>query len=144
MSQLILTKSISIRAPKKKVWEALTEPELIKKYFFDTQTETDWKVGSPIYYRGVWEGKMYEDKGTVLTNEFLKRIRYNYWSSFSGKPDVPENYAIITYELEEKKGVTRVTVTQDNIESEEAKKHSESNWGLVMDGMKKMVELEME
>ncbi|MCI0750986.1 MAG: SRPBCC domain-containing protein [Flammeovirgaceae bacterium] len=143
MSQLILTKSISINASKAKVWEALTNPELIKKYFFDTQTETDWKVGSPIFYRGVWEGKVYEDKGTVLTNEFLKRIRYNYWSSFSGRPDVPENYAIISYELEERKGVTRLTVTQDNIENEELRKHSESNWGLVMDGMKKLVEHEM-
>jgi uncharacterized protein YndB with AHSA1/START domain len=33
--------SITIQAPMAKVWEHLTRPELIKKYFFGTQVETD-------------------------------------------------------------------------------------------------------
>jgi uncharacterized protein YndB with AHSA1/START domain len=139
-NSLTLTKSFTINAPKSKVWEALTNPEIIKQYFFGTNTVTDWKVGSPIYFRGEWDGKAYEDKGTVLANEFQKLIKYNYWSSFSTKPDAPENYANITYLLEEKSGVTTFMIKQDNIENEEALKHSESNWAMVMDGMKKLVE----
>ncbi len=37
----------TIKAPSSKVWEALTKPEIIKQYFFGTNTETDWKPGSP-------------------------------------------------------------------------------------------------
>lgn len=138
--KLALTTSISINSSKANVWKALTDPALIKKYFFGTETDTTWKVGSPIFFRGVWEGKPYEDKGTVLANELQKRIQYSYWSSFSGKPDVPENYATVTYLLEESNGITTCTVKQDGIENEESLQHSESNWQMILEGMKKMIE----
>jgi uncharacterized protein YndB with AHSA1/START domain len=140
---LTLTATISIRASKAMVWEALTNPVLIKKYFFGTDTDTDWKVGSPVFYRGVWEGKPYEDKGTILANEFQRKIQFNYWSSFSGKPDALEHYATITYLLEGDNGETKYTVVQDNIENEELLAHSEANWKMVMEGMKKMIEEEL-
>ena len=58
--------SIIINASPEKIWEALTVPEKVKEYFFGTNLVTDWKVGSPILFRGEWEGKAYEDKSTVL------------------------------------------------------------------------------
>jgi uncharacterized protein YndB with AHSA1/START domain len=140
---LVLTTSISIHGSTTSVWRALTDPALIKRYFFGTETVTTWKVGSPIFFRGVWEGKPYEDKGTVLANDLHKRIQYSYWSSFSGKPDVPENYATVTYLLEKSNGITTCTVMQDSIENEESLKHSESNWKMILEGMKKMIEEEM-
>lgn len=82
--ELTLKKSININSSITKVWEALTNPELIKKYFFGTECVTDWKKGSPILYKGVWEGKPYEDKGNILDIEKEKFILYNYWSSFFG------------------------------------------------------------
>jgi uncharacterized protein YndB with AHSA1/START domain len=53
--------TITLKAPAGKVWEALTKPELIQQYLFGTQVSTDWQVGSPVTYRGVWQGKPYED-----------------------------------------------------------------------------------
>lgn len=132
--------STTINAPASKVWEALTKPELVKQYFFGTNLKTDWVVGSPITYTGEWEGKTYEDKGTVL--EFIpeKKMVSTYWSSMGGLPDVPENYKKVATELSEENGVTTVTITQDNNETEEKAKHSEGNWGMVLDGLKKLVE----
>ena len=46
-----------IHAPISKVWQALVNPEIIKQYLFNTDVISDWKVGSPITYRGEWEGK---------------------------------------------------------------------------------------
>ena len=63
MGNLSLTTSIDVNAPAAKVWEALTNPEIVKKYFFGTNVKTDWKVGSPIIWEGEWEGKSYRDKG---------------------------------------------------------------------------------
>jgi uncharacterized protein YndB with AHSA1/START domain len=140
MKHLTLEVQFQIHAPVETVWKALTDPDLIRQYFFGTQTDTSWKVGTPIYFRGEWEGTPYEDKGTILANEHLKRIRYNYWSSFSQKPDEPENYANIEYLLEAKAGVTQLTVTQDGLDSEERLRHSRDNWVMVMEGMKKLVE----
>jgi uncharacterized protein YndB with AHSA1/START domain len=139
-NNLIAKISIEINADNITVWKWLTTPELIKQYFFGTETETDWKKGSPIYFRGVWEGKKYEDKGTILDIHPGKFVKYNYWSSMSGKPDIPENYATITYEVTPKGNATVLTIIQDGIKTEESKAHSEQNWIAVMDGMKKMVE----
>jgi uncharacterized protein YndB with AHSA1/START domain len=133
---------VTIHAPAKKVWDALTKPELIKKYFFGTDTHTDWKPGSPIRFTGEWQGKKYEDKGTVLNFEPKQIIRYTYWSSMSGIEDKQENYVTITYQLREKNGNTELEITQENIPDEKTKTHSEENWNKVLDGLKKMVEKE--
>jgi uncharacterized protein YndB with AHSA1/START domain len=132
--------TISINAPIEKVWEALTKPELIKQYLFGTEVTTDWQVGSPITYKGVWEGKAYEDKGKVLQNEPGKLLVSTFWSSLSGVPDIPENYQTVCYELSSENGGTRLTLTQDNNDSEEGAKHSEQNWNMVLEGLKKLVE----
>ncbi len=132
--------SIEINANTATVWKWLTTPDLIKQYFFGTETETDWKKGSPIFFRGEWEGKKYEDKGMILDSEQGKFVKYNYWSSMSGMPDIPENYATITYELAAKGNATILSIIQDGIDTEERKTHSEQNWLAIMGGMKKMVE----
>lgn len=141
MNKTYLAKvSISIDAPREKVWEALTKPELIKQYLFGTEVTTDWQVGSPITYKGIWEGKVYEDKGVVLENEPGKRLVSTFWSSLSGVPDLPENYQTVRYELASENGGTRLNLTQDNNDSEESAKHSEQNWKMVLEGLKKLLE----
>jgi uncharacterized protein YndB with AHSA1/START domain len=135
-----LTVSVSINASKSKVWSALTDPEQIKKYLFGTETTSDWKAGSPITFSGVWEGKAYVDKGTILQIEKEKLLKYNYWSSFSGTEDKPENYANITYSLEEQRGQTIFNITQDGIKTSEAREHSEQNWRMVMNSLKELLE----
>lgn len=130
--------SITIAASVDKVWEALTRPELIKKYLFGTETVTDWIPGKPIYFRGVWEGKHYEDKGKVLEFQKPHRISYTHWSNFSGKPDLPENYVTVTYELRALSGSTVLTVSQNCLEHEQER--CETNWKVVLDGLKKLFE----
>jgi len=136
----IATASTIINAPASKVWDAITRPELIKKYLFDTDVISDWKVGSPILYRGEWQGKAFEDKGEILEIEPKKRLVSTHWSPLSGVPDLPENYHKVTYELSENDGATEVTILQDHNASEEEKTHSEANWKAVLDGMKKLLE----
>src|SRR6201995_5046375 len=135
-----LSTSMDINAPAAKVWEALTNPEIVKKYFFGTNVKTDWKKGSPIFWEGEWDGKTYQDKGVILDIDPGKSVKYNYWSSMSGTEDKPENYQDITYKLNEHGGKTTLKIIQDNIKNEDAKKHSEENWQGVFGKMKEMVE----
>ena len=136
----IAKSSVTISAPRARVWEALTRPDMIKQYLFGTEVSTDWKVGSPITYKGVWEGKAYEDKGQILQVEPEKRLVSTFWSALSGLPDRPENYQTVDYALSDEGGGTRLTVTQGNNESEESARHSEQNWNMVLEGLKKLVE----
>jgi uncharacterized protein YndB with AHSA1/START domain len=135
-----LNLTVTIHASRAKVWSALTDPAQIKKYLFGTETKTDWKVGSPITFSGEWEGKAYVDKGTILEMEKEKKIKYSYWSSFTGTEDKPENYFNITYALEDHNGNTLFHLTQDGMKSKEAHDHSEQNWKMVMNSLKDLVE----
>lgn len=137
---LTLNKSIKINASKSKVWEALTNPELIKQYFFGTECISDWKKGSPILYKGIWEGQAYEDKGNIIDIEKEKFILYNFWSSFSGIEDIPENYTQIRYDLEEKNSETILKVIQGGFQTKELLENSEKNWSYTLGEMKKMLE----
>ncbi|SRR6266498_1448254 len=132
--------STTINAPASKVWEALTTPEIIKQYFLGADIISDWKVGSPIIYKGEWKGKPFEDKGKILEFEPEKRLVSTHWSPLSGVPDTPENYHTITYELRGQNDSTEVTITQDNNGSEEENLESEKNWNAMLDGMKKLLE----
>ncbi len=137
--------SIHIDASPAEVWKALISPDLIKKYFFGTTAISDWKVGSPIVFKGEWEGKEYQDKGTILEINPNKTFKYNYWGSLSGITDKPENYVDITYELDEQiDHSTILTITQENIPDEKMKAHSEENWNKVLSGLKKLLEKEKE
>jgi len=138
--KLIAAVSIRIDAPIEDVWKGITDPAMIKQYLFGTDTTTDWKKGSPITYRGVWEGKPYEDKGTIIDIVPNKLLHTTYYSPMSGKEDKPENYNNVIYDLKVDHGHSIVTLTQDNIDSEEQLLKMEQNWGMVLDGMKKTVE----
>jgi uncharacterized protein YndB with AHSA1/START domain len=132
--------TIIINAPALKVWDALTKPELIKQYLFGTTVITDWKVGSPIIYEGQWQGKPYQDKGTILKIEPGKLLVSTYWSSMVGLPDVPESYKTVRYELSSEGSGTRLTITQDNNPNQDEANHSSQNWKMVLEGIKKLLE----
>jgi uncharacterized protein YndB with AHSA1/START domain len=138
---LIVNATVIINASKEKVWDALTNPDKIKQYFFGTNAVSDWKKGSSLKFTGEWEGKKYEDKGTILDTEPGKLFRYTYWSSMGKLEDNPENYATVTYELVPSGNETVLTVTQDHVSSQEAKEHSEQNWNYVLGELKKFVEI---
>lgn len=139
-NKFVAKKTVNINAPVSQVWKALTDPKLVKQIFFGADVITDWKQGSPIIYRGVWEGKPFEDKGNVLKIEPEKLLLTNHWSPLSGVPDTPENYHNVRYELVPEGRSTKLTIIQDNNATEEEKNHSEQNWGAVLDSMKRLLE----
>jgi uncharacterized protein YndB with AHSA1/START domain len=136
----VARQSITIQADVAQVWDALTKPDLIKQYMFGTEVTSDWHEGSPITYKGIWEGKAYEDKGKVLQIEPGKLLVSTFWSSLSGLPDIPENYQTVRYDLSIEGDGTRLTITQDNNDSQEEATRSEQNWKMVLDGIKMLLE----
>ena len=140
MPNLTARVSTTIAAPPAEIWAALTTPATIKRYFFGADVKSDWEAGSPITFSGEFDGKPYKDKGEILEVEPEKRLAYTHFSDASGKPDKPENYHHVTYELEPAGDQTRVSIIQDGAESEEAKAASEKNWRAVLDGLKEVVE----
>jgi len=135
------TKSTTIDTTPEKVWQALTTPEIVKQYMFGAEVVSDWQKDSPIMYKGEWEGKPYEDKGTILAIEPNKLLKATYFSALSGLEDKAENYNIVTYELlSEVDGATKLIVTQTNNPTQEAANRAEKNWSMTLDTIKSLLE----
>jgi len=137
---LIAQAHITISAPIAKVWDALVNPEMIKQYMFGTNAVSDWKEGSPIVWQGEWEGKPYEDKGVILQLKPERVLQYSHFSPLSGQADVPENYHTLTIELSSEEKGTLLLLSQDNNSTEEDREHSEKMWGMMLTGIKKVLE----
>jgi uncharacterized protein YndB with AHSA1/START domain len=137
---LIAYASINIAASSRKVWDTLTDPDAIKEYMFNTHVVSDWRVGSSIVWQGEWQGRAYEDRGTILQLEPEAKIQYSHFSPLSGQPDLPENYHIVTIELSTDEDQTRVALIQDHNSTEEEREHSEQNWKMMLAALKKFME----
>ena len=137
---LVSKVSITIDAPVEGVWDALVNPNVIKQYMFGTNVVSDWKEGSVIVWKGESQGKKYEDKGTILKLKPQRMISYSHFSPLSGLSDAPENYHTVTVELSPDKNGTLVTLAQDNNPDEEARRHSEQNWRMMLSSLKNLME----
>jgi len=115
MSQpLVVTNTIAIHAPASKVWDALTNPEQTKKYMFGCEALSDWKTGSPLIWKGTFNGvEMIAVKGNVVSIEPPRSLIYTVIDPNNPKiPDLPENYLTITCDLTEQDGQTTLEVSQ--------------------------------
>ena len=83
--------TIAIDSPCGPVWKALVTPADIRQYMFGTDVVSDWKVGSPIVWKGEWQGSRFEDKGVILQSDPEHVLQYIHISPLSGLPDKPDS-----------------------------------------------------
>lgn len=113
MDSLFIKNNISIKANAEKVWDTLTNPAQTKKYMFGCETVSDWKKGSPLLWKGTYEGKdMIFVKGNITEIDPGKFLAYTVIDPNSSIEDVPENYLTVTYKLTPDKEQTVLEVTQ--------------------------------
>lgn len=148
MEPLIVKSIITIDAPASKVWDALVNPEKTKVYMFGCETVSDWKVGSPLLWKGNYEGQdMVFVKGDILAIEPEKLLTYTTIDPNSSIDDVSENYLQVTYLLTRENDKTVLTVTQGDYNTvangekryAEAYNHGEG-WNPILVEIKKLVE----
>ena len=137
-----INKTVIINASASKVWNSLTNQELIKQWMLDTEINviTDWQIGSPIIFKGSLHWTDFENKGTILQFESEKAFQYNYWSTLSGLPDIPEDYTVIGFVLSQIANQTALTLTLSNIPDEVTYKHLHFYWDVTLDVFKKLCE----
>ncbi len=140
-NDLISSQSIIINASPDKVWETLTNPSLISQYLFGAQTITSWTVGSDIVFKINFEGEEFTDKGIVVENIPNTTLKYKYWSGFCGLEDKPENYSIVSYNIE-KMGNDRSKLEwiQKGFADEQSRTNSENSLVTILEKIKFIAE----
>jgi uncharacterized protein YndB with AHSA1/START domain len=141
MKNFIVKKTVNINAKPSEVWDALTNPEKTKAYFFNCEVFSDWKAGSTITFKGkILLVKKIEMKGKILNIEPEKILRYSLTNE--DDKDNPST-STVTDELSYANGVTTLTITDDVGQGEGAQdrfEKSEKGWDKVLKGLKELVE----
>lgn len=140
MNGFVATAEIDVAAAPERVWSALTDPAAIQRYMFGTRVQTDWQPGSPITWSGEFQGRPYQDRGRILEVIPAERLTVTHFSPLSGKPDVPENYHTLVYELTGSGAGTRLRLSQDNNPSPDDAEHSRGMWEQMLRDLKQTVE----
>jgi uncharacterized protein YndB with AHSA1/START domain len=105
---------LTIHASSAKVWKALTNPEWVAKWQYGSELATDWKEGNSIRFKTAWEGKIFEQWGTVREFNPYEKISYSLFAPRPDLEDKPENYFIMSYVLTAVNGHTQLEIIQED------------------------------
>jgi len=133
---------VAINASSNKVWNALTNPEIVKKWQYGSILLTDWEIGSEIRFKTEWEGKIFEQWGKVIEVIPNEKLRYTLFAPRPDLEDKPENYFVIEYRLTEKGTTTLLEIIQEDNRpgaKQEAVKGEENP---IMKGLQEIIEAE--
>jgi len=130
---------VYIRATPERIWEAMTDPEETRLYYFGTSVESTWEEGGPIVHR--LEDGSEALRGVVLECEPPRRL-VTTWTS-PGSPDTVEHPTTVSWELEpaEDGKTTKVTLVHSDLEVGSALfQRVHRGWSIVLSGLKTWVE----
>jgi uncharacterized protein YndB with AHSA1/START domain len=128
---------IYIKTTPERLWEAIVDPELRRKYSFGIGVESDWTPGSS--YEGVTAAK----GTTMVTGENLeveppRRLVQSFQALWSDGVK-SEGTSRVTWEIEQVEDSCRLLVTHDQL-AEGANDELFGGWPMVLSGLKTLLE----
>lgn len=101
-----------IAASPERVWEALTKPDISEQYWFGYRVKADGNAGERMTAHSP-TGKLAHDD-PIIESDPPRRLVYAWKPLY--KDMVGERPSRVTFELEDLKGQTRLTVVHDEFE----------------------------
>ncbi len=128
-----------IASTPEKVFRALTDPELTRRYWFNHRNASDWQAGSR------WEHQDYDDAGTVdLVGRVLEvdppRRLVVTWASPADEANAA-GQSRVTYDVAPFQGGVRLIVTHDELEpGSDMDQGIRKGWPMVLSRLKTLLE----
>lgn len=130
-----LLHTITIAAPITAVWAELTKLDGRQRAMMDTVLSTSFEPGSPLYYRSP-DGKRVFIVGRVI--EVSPPHRLVHTQQLTMRDDPP---TVVTWELEEIDGATRVTLRHSGWPAGTPKLDNvDKTWRLILRELKRLLE----
>src|SRR3954468_7860783 len=125
-----------IETTPEKLWQSLTDGDFTERYWFGHRVASDWEIGSR--YAFTKQGKNMIE-GKVLGFEPPKGLSYS-WDSIT--PDTQhERSSRVTFDLEPRGNVVKLTVTHDNLdEGGKTFSNISGGWPMVIASLKSLLE----
>ena len=126
-----------IRTTPEKLWQALTTPEMIKRYRFGMSVESEWNVGST--WRMYADGSLM-DSGELLESVPQKRLVMSWLSEWEPEFKAEGNSRCI-FEIEPAGTSTKLTLTH-SMERPNSKFIGavSEGWPMVISNLKSLLE----
>jgi uncharacterized protein YndB with AHSA1/START domain len=129
---------IYIKTTSERLWQALTDGEMTKKYYYGTRAESDWKPNSTYRYNGNGSDALVD--GKVIESDPPRRLvtTFNpHWDASCA--DYPESK--VTFEVEPQGGICRLTLIHEGM----AAGHPVTEgifrgWSEILSGLKTLLE----
>jgi uncharacterized protein YndB with AHSA1/START domain len=136
MSKLEFVYVTYIETTPEKLWEALTDGDFTERYWFGHRVSSDWEAGSPYHF--VHQGAN-SIEGNVLASEPCKRLVYT-WNPC--RPEAQrERTSRVTFDLEPRGKVIKLTITHDNLDSGgKTLRDVSDGWPMVLASLKSFLE----
>ncbi|EDM27120.1 hypothetical protein LNTAR_15662 [Lentisphaera araneosa HTCC2155] len=128
---------VYIKTTKAKLWNALTQPETINKYYMCPILKMGSKKGEIISY-GV-EGQTFIE-GEIL--EFKKQEKLTHSFRFAGKPKAKgDQGTMVTYEIVEQQGLLILILTHSGFRAKnQTYKDITGGWPYILSNLKTLLE----
>lgn len=138
-----------IAATPERVWQALTQAQFTRQYWFGRCVESDWRVGSVVKY---WTDEARSDldfSGKVLRSEPPRLLSYTFgeeWGrwvrdSTAHQDMLHEAPSRVTFELELTGEATKLTLVHDQFEPGSKSLQGVSRgWPGILSGLKSVLE----
>jgi uncharacterized protein YndB with AHSA1/START domain len=126
-----------IETTPEKLWEALTDSEFTKRYWWDTAVVSDWKVGSP--FALVLNGTT-TDVGEILEADRPRRLSYTFHHILN-EAARKERPSRVTFVIEPHGKLVKLTLThEDFAEGSVIIDGISKGWPAIMSSLKSLLE----
>ena len=99
-----------IRTTPEKLWQALTEPDFIRQYWFNTTVLCSWQKGAP--WKMVGADGAVTDSGEILESDPPRRMVIRWLNEW--KPELKaEGFSRCTIELEPIDNAVKLSITHE-------------------------------
>jgi len=125
---------VYIAATPERVWQALTDSELTKLYYYGSAVESDWKPGSPLIYRNPDGTEAIQCE--IVEADAPRRLVHTFF--FPGSNESPSR---CTWTIQPRGEATLLVLTHDEFDSETTTFKSVAHgWVSILSGMKTLLE----
>lgn len=127
-----------IRSTPEKVFEAITKPEIARRYW-GHENVSDWQPGSGWEHVRANEQRTVNVVGKVVEVVPPTRLVIT-WASPAQAAD-PASYSRVSFDIAEYEGMVRLTVTHDELEAGSGMaKGIQRGWPIVLSSLKSLLE----
>jgi uncharacterized protein YndB with AHSA1/START domain len=128
-----------INASQEQVWDAITNPAVVAKFFHGARIESNYEVGTKL--RSVSpDGEQLWGDNTILECDPPHRLVHT-WRSLYDPEMAAEPDSRVTWEVEaQSDGVTKLTLVHDRLEGSPKTAASVRGWSYILSSLKTVVE----